>query len=96
LKRDLNEGKGEKRMSKSRHTEASIIAALKEVEAGRTTEDEAREQGVSRHTICISKAKYGGMEVSEAEEVMHMREESSRLKKPVADDSTGIDILHCD
>ena len=33
-------------MSKSRHTEAQIIAALKQIEAGRTAEDVAREQGV--------------------------------------------------
>ena len=46
-------------MSKSRHTEAQIIAALKQVEAGRTTEDVAREQGVSKHTIYAWKAKYG-------------------------------------
>jgi putative transposase len=49
-------------MSKSRHTEAQMIAALKQVEAGRTTEDVAREQGVSKHTIYAWKAKYGGME----------------------------------
>jgi putative transposase len=46
-------------MSGSRHTEAQIIAALKQVEAGRTTEDVAREQGVSKHTIYAWKAKYG-------------------------------------
>jgi hypothetical protein len=38
-------------MSKSRHTEAQIVAALKQVEAGRTAEDMAREYGVSKHTI---------------------------------------------
>ena len=38
-------------MSKSRHTEVQIIAALKQVEAGRTAEDVAREYGVSKHTI---------------------------------------------
>ena len=72
-------------MSKSRHTDAQIIAALKQVEAGRTTEDVAREQGVSKHTIYAWKAKYGGMEVSEAEEVKHLRDENVRLKKLVAD-----------
>jgi transposase len=49
-------------MSRSRHTEAQIIAALKQVEAGRMTEDVAREQGVSKHIIYAWKAKYGGME----------------------------------
>jgi hypothetical protein len=61
-------------MSRSKHTEAQIIAALKQVEAGRTADDVAREQGVSKYTIYAWKAKYGGMEVSEAEEVKHLRE----------------------
>jgi len=51
-------------MSKSRHTEAEIIAALKQVEAGRKAEDVTREAGVSEHTIYAWKAKYGGMDVS--------------------------------
>ena len=38
-------------MSRSRHTEAQIIAALKQVEAGCMTDDVAREQGVGKHTI---------------------------------------------
>ena len=63
-------------MSKSRHTEAEMIAALKQVEAGRKVEDVAREVGVSKHTIYGWKAKYGGMEVSEAQEVKQLREEN--------------------
>jgi transposase-like protein len=51
-------------LSRSRHTEAQMIAALKQVEAGRTVEDVAREQGVSKHTVYAWEAKYGGMEVS--------------------------------
>jgi putative transposase len=80
-------------MSKSRHTEAQIITALKQVEAGRTAEDVAREQGVSKHTIYAWKAKYGGMDVSEAEEVKHLRDENGRLKKLVADLSLDKDML---
>ena len=38
-------------MSKSRHTEAQMIGALKQLEAGRKAEDVAREVGVSKHTI---------------------------------------------
>jgi hypothetical protein len=41
-------------MSKSRHTEAQMIGALKQVEAGRTAEDVAREVGVSKHASTIS------------------------------------------
>ena len=80
-------------MSRSRHTEAQIITALKQVEAGRTTGDVAREQGVSKHTIYAWKAKYGGMEVSEAEEVKHLRDENARLKKLVAELSLDKDML---
>ncbi len=47
-------------MSKSRHTEAQMIGALKQLEAGRKAEDVAREVGVSKHTIYAWKAKYGG------------------------------------
>ena len=80
-------------MSRSRHTEAQIIAALKQVETGRTTDDVAQEQGVSKPTIYAWKAKYGGMEVSEAEEVKHLRDENARLKKLVADPSLDKDML---
>lgn len=80
-------------MSKSRHTEAQIIGALKQVEAGQKVEDVAREQGVSKHTIYAWKAKYGGMDVSEAQEVKQLREENARLKKLVADLSLDKDML---
>jgi len=80
-------------MSKSRHTEAEMIAALKQVEAGRKVEDVAREVGVSKHTIYGWKAKYGGMEVNEVQEVKQLREENGRLKKLVADLSLDKDAL---
>ena len=80
-------------MSRSKHTEAQMITALKQVEAGRAAEDVARQYGVSKHTIYAWKAKYGGMEVSEAEKVKHLRDENARLKKPVADLSLDKDML---
>jgi putative transposase len=80
-------------MSKSKHNEAQIIAALKQVEAGRAMEDLAREYGVSKHTIYAWKSKYGGMDVSEAQEVKQLREENTRLKKLVADLSLDKDML---
>jgi putative transposase len=81
-------------MSKSKHSEAQMIGALKQVERGRKVEDVAREQGVSKHTIYAWKAKYGGMDVSEAQEVKQLREENGRLKKLVADLSLDKDMLH--
>ena len=72
-------------MPKIRHTQAQIIAVLKQVEAGRTAAEVGREIGVSAHTIYAWRAKYGGMEVSEAQEAKQLREENGRLKKIVAD-----------
>ncbi len=72
-------------MSKSKHSGAQIIGALKQVEAGRSVEDVARDQGVSKHTIYAWKSKYGGMDVPEAQEVKQLCEENSRLKQLVAD-----------
>lgn len=80
-------------MSISKHTEAQIIAALKQVEAGRSAEDVGREYGVSKHTIYGWKAKYGGMDISEAHELKQLREENHRLKKLVADLSLDKDML---
>ena len=80
-------------MSKSRHTEAQIIGALKQLEAGRKAEDVAREVGVSKHTIYAWKAKYGGMDVSQAQEAKQLRDENTRLRKLVADLSLDKDML---
>ena len=80
-------------MSRSKHTEAQMIGALKQLEAGRKAEDVAREVGVSKHTIYAWKAKYGGMSVSEAQEAKQLREENTRLRKLVADLSLDKDML---
>ena len=80
-------------MSKSRHTEAQMIGALKQLEAGRKAEDVAREVGVSKHTIYAWKAKYGGMNVSQAQEAKQLRDENTRLRKLVADLSLDKDML---
>lgn len=80
-------------MSRSRHTEAQMIGALKQMEAGRKAEDVAREVGVSKHTLYAWKAKYGGMSVSEAQEAKQMRDENTRLRKLVADLSLDKEAL---
>lgn len=80
-------------MSKSSHSEAQIIAALKQMEGGRRAEDVARECGVSKHTIYAWKAKYGGMDVSEAQELKQLRDENARLKRLVADLSLDKEML---
>lgn len=80
-------------MTVSKHNEAQIIAALKQVEAGRTAEDVAREYGVSKHTIYAWKAKYGGMDASEAQRLRSLEDENSRLKRLVADLSLDREML---
>ena len=80
-------------MSKGRHTEAQMIGALKQMEAGRKAEDVARELGVSRHTIYAWKAKYGGLDVNEARRLRELEDENHRLKKLVADLSLDKEML---
>ena len=80
-------------MSRSKHSEAQMIEALKQVEAGRSVEEVGRAYGVSKHTVYAWKSKYGGMDVSEAQEVKALREENTRLKKLVANLSLDKDAL---
>jgi putative transposase len=80
-------------MGKSRHTEAQIIAALKQVEAGRAVDDVAREYGVSQATIYTWKAKFGGMDVSEAQRLRSLEDENSGLKRLVAGLSLDREML---
>ncbi len=80
-------------MSRGKHTEAEMIGALKQVEAGRRVEDVAREIGVSHHTVYAWKAKYGGLEVSAAQRLRELEDENHRLKKLVADLSLDKEML---
>ena len=88
----LNCGKGQE-MTQNKFSEAVMIGALKQLEAGRKAEDVGREVGVSKHTIYAWKAKYGGMTVSEAQEAKQLRDENTRLKKLVVDLSLDKEML---
>lgn len=80
-------------MGRGKHTEAQMIEALKQVEGGRTVEDVGRHYGVSKHTIYGWRAKYGGLDVSEAQEMKQLRDENARLKRLVAELSLDKDML---
>jgi putative transposase len=80
-------------MPRSKHSEAAMIAALQQLDAGRKAADVAREVGVSAYTIYAWKAKYGGMDVNQAQEAKQLRDENARLKKLVADLSLDKDAL---
>jgi putative transposase len=79
-------------MSRSRHTEAQMIGALKQLEAGRKAEDVAREVGVSKHTIYAWKAKYGGMGVSQLVSVQTTRSVEEPLKAVPAASSPALEL----
>ena len=65
--------------------EEQIIGVLKEAEAGVKTADLARRHGISEATIYNWKAKYGGMEVSEAKRLRSLEDENAKLKRLLAD-----------
>ncbi|MGX4803390.1 IS3 family transposase [Bradyrhizobium guangdongense] len=72
-------------MKRARFTEEQIIAVLKEHEAGAKTADLARKHGISEATIYNWKAKFGGMDVSEAKRLRALEEENGKLKKLLAE-----------
>jgi putative transposase len=72
-------------MKRGRFTEEQIIAVLREHEAGAKTGELARKHGISEATLYNWKAKYGGMEVSEAKRLRMVEEENRKLKKLLAE-----------
>ncbi len=72
-------------MKKQRFTEEQIIAVLKEQEVGAKVADLCRKHGISEATFYNWKAKYGGMEVSEAKRLKVLEEENAKLKKLLAE-----------
>jgi len=72
-------------MKRTRFTEEQIIGILKEQEAGVPVADLCRKHGVSNASVYKWKAKYGGMDVSEARRLKGLEDENARLKKLLAD-----------
>ena len=72
-------------MRASRFTEEQIIAILREQEVGARTADVCRKHGVSGATFCKWKAKFGGMDVSDARRLRTLETENARLKKLLAE-----------
>ena len=71
-------------MKRKRFTEEQIIAVLREHEAGMKTGDLARKHGISEATLYNWKAKFGGMDVSDAKRLRALEDENSKLKKLLA------------
>lgn len=70
---------------KSRFSEEQIIGILKQQEAGMTAAQVCREHGISEATFYKWKAKFGGMNVGEAQRLRQLEEENAKLKRLVAD-----------
>ena len=80
-------------MKRSRFSEEQIIAILREQEAGSPTADVCRKHGVSSATFYKWKAKFGGLEVSDARRLKALEDENAKLKKLLAETMLDIAIL---
>ncbi len=72
-------------MKPSRFTEEQIIGILREQEGGAKTVDICRKHGISGATFYKWKAKYGGLEVSDAKRLKALEDENAKLKKLLAE-----------
>ena len=80
-------------MPRKRHTEEEIIGVLKESEAGAKTDELCRRHGISVTTLYKWKAKFGGMEVSDARRLRTLEDENRRLKQLVANQALDLQAL---
>ena len=72
-------------MKRSRFSEEQIIGILKEHEAGVSVADLCRKHGVSDASIYKWKAKFGGMDVSDAKRLRALENENGKLKRMLAE-----------
>lgn len=83
-------------MKRSRFTEEQVIGILKEQEAGARTVDVCRKHGISGASFYKYKAKYGGIDVSDARKLKALEDENAKLKKLLAeamlDNAIGKDL----
>jgi putative transposase len=80
-------------MKGSRFSEEQIIGILREQEAGGTTADVCRKHGISEATFYKWKAKFGGLEVSDAKRLKALEDENGKLKKLLAEAMLDIAVL---
>ena len=80
-------------MKRSRFSDEQIIGILKEQESGAVTADVCRRHGISEATFYKWKAKFGGLEVSDAKRLSTLEEENGKLKKLLAEAMLDIAVL---
>ena len=72
-------------MKRSRFSEERIIGVLREQEAGSPAAEVCRKHGISPGTFYNWKAKFGGMDVSDAKKLRALEDENAKLKKLLAE-----------
>lgn len=80
-------------MKRKRFKEEQIVKVLKRLEAGEKAKDLCRELGIHEQTIYNWKSRFGGMEVSDVQELKSLRDENLRLKRMVAEQALDIQML---
>ncbi len=80
-------------MKRSRFSQEQIIGILREQEAGNPTADVCRKHGVSSATFYKWKAKFGGLDVSDARRLKALEDENAKLKKLLAETMLNNAIL---
>ena len=80
-------------MKRSRFTEARIIGILKEHQAGLGAKELCRKHGVGDATFCKWRARFGGMDVSDARKLKALEVENARLKKLLAEQMMDVSTL---
>jgi Transposase. len=80
-------------VKKKRFTEQQIIAFLKEAEAGVPVKELCRKHGFSDAAFYGWRAKFGGLQVSDAKRLRELEAENAKLKKLLAEAHLDVEAL---
>jgi len=81
-------------MRKSRFTEEQIVAIVRESETpGLTIAEVAKKHGITSNTLFRWRKKFGGLEPSQAAELVQLKHENARLKKVVAQQALDLEVM---
>jgi putative transposase len=76
-----------------KHTPEQIVAILRRIDGGESTQVVSRDVNISEATLYRWKQQYGGMKLDELKELKALRDENARLKRIVADQVLNIQVL---